>query len=249
MPSAIVFIAHAVRRCPRQRKEQMGALSNVKPVENSAVSSSVGCPSGALPKANAVQGVSVGYAPDPRKAWHVLRVLYGQGRKAFDELRLRGVEGLYFPTHKVVKERIVDGKTKRVKADEPYLPNIIFMYNTAQEVDRCVRGDNRVEHITYYYDHFTETQYGKNPPLTIPRQQMDNFIRLTSIDNEHIRVVTPRQCHFKSGDTVRIVAGGFSGITGRVARIAGQQRVVIELPNVCLVATAYIPSAFLERME
>ena len=33
--------------------------------------------------------------------------------------------------------------------------------------------------------------FGKNPPLTIPKRQMDNFIRLTSIESEHILFVSP----------------------------------------------------------
>lgn len=35
--------------------------------------------------------------------------------------------------------------------------------------------------------------------------------------------------------------GEFKGVHGRVARIAGQQRVVVELFEGCLVATAYVP--------
>lgn len=78
---------------------------------------------------------------------------------------------------------------------------------------------------------------------------MLNFIRVTSVDNEHIRVMQPQNCHYKSGDTVRIVDGEFKGVEGKVARIAGQQRVVVELAGLCLVATAYIPTAFIELKE
>ena len=58
-----------------------------------------------------------------------------------------------------------------------------------------------------------------------------------------------KQCHFKSGDLVRIVDGKFKGVAGRVARVCGQQRVVVEVEGLCLVATAYVPSAFLERIN
>ena len=37
--------------------------------------------------------------------------------------------------------------------------------------------------------------------------------------------------------------GEINGIHGRVTRIAGQQRVVVELFDGCLVATAYVPKA------
>ena len=38
-----------------------------------------------------------------------------------------------------------------------------------------------------------------------------------------------------------VIEGEFKGVHGRVARIAGQQRVVVELFDGCLVATAYVP--------
>ena len=70
---------------------------------------------------------------------------------------------------------------------------------------------------------------------------MNNFIRLTSIKNPHIIPITSDNIQFKMGDTVVVKEGEFKGIHGRVARIAGQQRVVVELFDGCLVATAYVP--------
>ena len=43
------------------------------------------------------------------------------------------------------------------------------------------------------------------------------------------------------GDYVVVTEGEFKGVHGRVARIAGQQRVIVELFDGCLVATAYVP--------
>lgn len=159
----------------------------------------------------------------------------------------------------------------------PLLPNLVFVNTTATHIDEIVKtyvrknrmaGTNKktnnvgklskdtglnkpaaTHYVNYYYDHFRRTVGGYNPPLTIPDQQMRNFITLTSVDSDHILIVNKEICHFKSGDIVRIIDGKFKGINGRVARIAGQQRVVIELSNLCLVATAYIPNAFLEIID
>ena len=60
-------------------------------------------------------------------------------------------------------------------------------------------------------------------------------------------MIRPDQCHYRSGDNVRIIEGEFKGIVGRVARVAGQQRVVVELDGICMVTTAYIPSAFINE--
>lgn len=75
---------------------------------------------------------------------------------------------------------------------------------------------------------------------------MDNFIDLTSIENPHIIPVTSENIKYKLGDEVVIAEGEFKDIRGRVARIAGQQRVVVELFDGCLVATAYIPKRAME---
>lgn len=80
-----------------------------------------------------------------------------------------------------------------------------------------------------------------NPPLTIQNEAMNNFIRLTSIKNPHIIPITSDNIQFKLGDNVVVTEGKFKGIHGRVARITGQQRVVVELFEGYLVATAYIP--------
>jgi hypothetical protein len=40
----------------------------------------------------------------------------------------------------------------------------------------------------------------------------------------------------------------FEGVEGKVARVAGQQRVVISLSEIGLISTAYIPTAFIEKI-
>lgn len=78
---------------------------------------------------------------------------------------------------------------------------------------------------------------------------MDNFIKLTSIDDEHILLVDEANGTYKQGDYFRIVDDPFKGIEGRVTKITGQKRVIVELPGLCCVATAYVPKAFLLQLE
>jgi hypothetical protein len=46
-----------------------------------------------------------------------------------------------------------------------------------------------------------------------------------------------------------VIEGLFKGVEGRVARVAGQQRVVISLSGIGLISTAYIPTAFLRCVD
>lgn len=131
---------------------------------------------------------------------------------------------------------------------EPLLPSFLFVHVTAEQVETLIHDNKVVTNerralLSYYFDHTIHRQDNSycNPPLTIQNEAMNNFIRLTSIKNPHIIPITSDNIQFKLGDNVVVTEGKFKGIHGRVARIAGQQRVVAELFEGYLVATAYIP--------
>jgi transcription antitermination factor NusG len=77
---------------------------------------------------------------------------------------------------------------------------------------------------------------------------MYEFVKATCNKNEHLLFVEPSKCHYKSGELVKVIDGPFVGVKGRVARISGQQRVVISLTHIGYISTAYIPTAFLQKI-
>ncbi|MBV3402414.1 UpxY family transcription antiterminator [Prevotella copri] len=188
-------------------------------------------------------GVSVENVLDANKQWFVLRVSYGRIIKAKAFIEAKGLE-CYVPLR--YKEVRKHGKKRIIT--EPLLSSFLFVYATAEQVDYLLQDkdikafENRAL-LSYYYDHTSHCENAptKNPPLIIADIAMDNFIRLTSIHNPHIIPVTSENIKYKLGDEVVITEGEFKDIRGRVTRIAGQQRVVVELFDGCLVATAYIP--------
>ena len=195
----------------------------------------------AIPEANGSQtGVSVENAQSETKQWYVLRVSYGRAEKANELLKAKGIE-THLPLHTTYKE--VNGK--RIKQRLPLLPNFLFAKTTLSVLEQFLKSSPDLNFITFYYDHFNKKPDGKNPPLVVPKESMDNFIKLTSIDDEHILLIDKVNGTYKQGDYVRIIDGPFKGIEGRVTKITGQKRVIVELPGLCSVATAYIPKVFL----
>lgn len=188
-------------------------------------------------------GVSVENVLDASKQWFVLRVSYGRIIKAKAFVETKGFE-CYVPMR--YKEVRKQGKKRIIT--KPLLPSFLFVHATAEQVETLLH-DNKVASnesrplFSYYFDHTIHRQDNpdRNPPLKIRDEAMNNFIRLTSIKNLHIIPVTSNNIQFKLGDNVVVTEGEFKGIHGRVARIAGQQRVVVELFDGCLVATAYVP--------
>ena len=188
-------------------------------------------------------GVSVENVPFENKQWFVLRVSYGRIIKAKALVEAKGLE-CYVP----LRYKEVRKKGKKRIITEPLLPSFLFVHASAEQVEALLHDNKVVANesralLSYYFDHTTHRQGNpdRNPPLTIRNEVMNNFIRLTSIKNPHIIPVTSNNIQFKLGDNVVVMEGEFKGVHGRVARIAGQQRVVVELFDECLVATAYVP--------
>lgn len=222
----------------------MNALVNAHTRNDDNLSPCTGLISNVLPEAQRSQtGVSSDYVHKKEYHWFVLRVTYNITQKACDIIANADVQS-YMPMHYIIKKEI--GKKKRIL--QPLLPNLFFVYTTREIANSIVKKKDEDTPILKYYLDKTRPKEtnGKHPPLTIPFDAMTNFIKATSTESDHVRIVSNEQCHYKSGDIVKVIDGEFKGVTGRVARIAGQQRVVVEIAGLCMVATAYIPSAFLE---
>ena len=174
----------------------------------------------------------------------MLRVSYGRAVKASNLLNENRIT-TFVPLHKVVKR--VDGKLRRLQL--PLLPGLIFAHTEATILDSIMQEPSIRTLVSYYYDHFRLASNGYNPPLVVPNGPMNSFIKALSADSHDVRVVKPEHVHYKSGDIVRVTAGEFKGVEGRVARAAGQQRVIITLQGLCLIATAYIPTGCLEIIK
>lgn len=194
-------------------------------------------------------GVSVENVPAGNKQWFVLRVSYGRIDKAKIFVEAKGME-CYVPLR--YKEVRKQGKKRIIPF--PLLTSFIFVYATAEQVETLLHDNKVVANesralLSYYFNHTIHRQDNpnRNPPLTIRDEAMNNFIRLTSIKNPHIIPVTSDNIQFKLGDMVVVTEGEFKGVHGRVARIAGQQRVVVELFDGYLVATAYVPKEAMSK--
>lgn len=181
----------------------------------------------------------------------MLRVSYGRIDKAKNFVEAKGME-CYVPLR--YKEVRKQGKKRIIPI--PLLPSFIFVYATAEQVETLLHDNKVVANeskslLSYYFNHTIHLQDNpnRNTPLIIRDEAMNNFIRLTSIKNPHIIPITSNNIQFKLGDNVIVTEGEFNGIRGRVARIAGQQRVVVELFDGCLVATAYVPKDAMEKYK
>ena len=178
------------------------------------------------------------------KNWYALRTTYSREKQAYDYITTHGGTA-YLPTLKVHKE--VDGK--HVAQLESRIPNILFAHGTLKEVQHFVYDNKNLPYLRFYYSQ--ERFDGKlvRRPLIVPERQMESLRIICAVDDGNITLVPQNDTHFAKGQLVRIVQGRFAGVTGRVARYQGQQRVAVIIEGLIAIATAYIPTAFLEPID
>lgn len=234
-------------------------MSNATHIREELKSSCTGLIPDVHPEADSLQkGESVGnilsetkeiseaekrFPKDDNKQWYLFRATHNRAEQAY-KLMVKENIVAYIPMRHVC--RLV--RKRRVFFSRPFFANLLFVYCSKDEAEKYVNDYPQIPYLSYYYNHFKSVG-GKNPPLTIVYSEMINFINATLVRNEHTMMVKPEQVHYKEGDMVKVIAGDFKNVVGRVARIAGQTRVVLRVEGLGLIATAYIPSAFLEYVK
>ena len=221
----------------------------------------VGLTSSVLPEARSVisaessqTGVSTNNAhlasiPNAHKQtefpqWYALRTTYGREKKAYEYLTAHGITAFY-PTIK--EEKLINGKCKVVT--ESRMPNIFFAYSTESQLKTYVYDNVNLPYLRFYYRQVLEDSIHVKTPLVVPDYQMDSLKIICAAESSDTIVSLVKIPKFEKGQTVIVTDGAFKGVTGRVARWQGQQRVAVIVNNLVTVVTAYVPSAFIKAIE
>ena len=175
--------------------------------------------------------------------WYALRTTYGREKKAYEYLTAKGITAFY-PTTNVVK--LIKGKRKVVT--ESRLPNIFFAYGTEEQLKEYVYDNVNLPFLRFYYRHYHEGSKIKKTPLIVPDNQMDSLKIICAADADNTFVSLVKVPKFEKGQLVKVIDGVFKGVVGRVARWQGQQRVGVVVDDLVAMVTAYIPSAFLQKI-
>ena len=203
---------------------------------------------------NSDTGVSTHFVPLPKEImasrrvvrqphWYALRVTYGREKKAYDYMVEKQVEAFY-PTIKTFKE--VNGKQQTI--EESRFPNMFFARGTEEEIKSFVYDNVNLPYLRFYYRHIRKGNTIVNEPVIVPDYQMEGLKIICASGAQDVLVVPDTVQKFQKGQSVRVTDGAFVGLEGKVARYHGQQRVAVIIDGLLTMASAYIPSAFLEKI-
>ena len=237
------------------------ALQDVHTLGGGEFPPCAGLTSNALPKAqsdasaeSSQTGVSTRYAhtaviPKVQKKgkaphWYALRTTYGREKRAYDYMTANGVTAFY-PT--ITSVKLINGKQKVVT--ESRLPNIFFAYGTEEQLKSFVYDNVNLPFLRFYYRHVHIGRNIEKTPLVVPDYQMKNLKIACASEKDDVIIVSGEIQKFEKGQLVRVIKGEFEGFMGVVARHKGQQRVGIVVDNLLTVLTAYVPSAYCEKLD
>ena len=100
-----------------------------------------------------------------------------------------------------------------------------------------------IESGLYYRD------LGSREIIIVPEKEMQSFIAVAGSKNENIVYLSNAEVNIRKGTKVRITGGVFEGVEGIFMRIQGHKRVVVTIPNILSVATAFVPPEFILPLE
>lgn len=169
--------------------------------------------------------------------WYAYKVFFNKVFEADTRIREGGVE-TYFP---VIKEdRLVGDRV--VKVHKPAISSLLFVHCT-EEV--ALFWQRQLMGKVMLYSHVTDNMRRPSP---IDEEEMRVFILVTSVDDERLQYLDVGAVDYRQGQKVRVIDGPYKGCSGFIKRVKGNRRLLVSVEGLALVATSYIPSAFLERI-
>jgi transcription antitermination factor NusG len=175
--------------------------------------------------------------------WYALFAANGKAVKIKPYLEEASIEH-FFPLY--YAERKIRGTNRHKRVLLPVLGNLIFVKSSRNILDPVLKEVRQKLSISsdLYYRNF-----GDKKIIVIPENQMRNFIAVAGNEQEQVIYLSNEEVNLKKGMKVRITGGVFEGIEGVFMRIKGDKRLVVSIPNLFSVATAFIPSCHVQVME
>ena len=171
--------------------------------------------------------------------WFAMRATYGRNLMAQRFLDIHKIESFVPMRKRTIKVG------RRIKTDlVPIVRDLIFVLGERGVVQE-VKGK------LPYLHYITQPSEGRNIPVEVPTEQMEQFIAVCNEIDDKAEILTGEEAHFEVGERVRIIDGSFKGCEGKLVKISGKRskQFVIAVDGVVAVAVAGIKAIDLEKIE
>ncbi len=171
--------------------------------------------------------------------WFPMRVTYHRElkiKKYLDELDIES----FIPMH----YELINTKDGRKRVLCPAIHNLIFIRSSQERITELKMTRKEFEPLRYMMNNRKITGDGKTI-LRVSDKEMDNFIRVVSVQDDSVMYLDYSDFIGKEGKRVRVNEGPFAGVEGVIKRIKKNKHVVVQIEGVAAVAIAFVPTSFL----
>ena len=182
---------------------------------------------------------------DENIKWFVLFAANGKAAKISDYFKSREIEYFY---PKFYQERRIRNSERTRRFLQPFFRNLLFVKSKKSNLDpilKEIKLDFGITSDLYYRYRDGE----ERKIVVVPAVQMRNFMAVVKAVEEPIIYFSNEDVNLAKGTRVRIIGGVFEGVEGFFMRVKGDRRIVVSLPNLFSVATAFIPLEFIIPIE
>ena len=178
--------------------------------------------------------------------WYPMRVTYSREMLVKDFFDSVGVE-CFIP----MRYEAVEGKHPRHQVLRPAIKNLIFVHATQTGITEMKMTRSELAPLRYMMRPVLgiDGKTARREILVVPDKQMEDFIRVASVEDDRVFYMENLAFVGKPGQRVRIVEGEFAGVEGIVKRVKKNKCVVVQIEHVAAVAIAFLPSAFIMPIE
>jgi transcription antitermination factor NusG len=170
-----------------------------------------------------------------KRKWFAMKVFNNKALEIEKIFQGWGIE-TYIPIQ--WEEKVVKGEKKKIR--KPAISSLIFLKLEEEKIDD-------IEKKLYPRANLYRYRQSKNPAV-IPEREMAVFKMITSTEESKWDFVDIGSMKFSTNDKVRVTGGYFEGAEGYIKRIKGNRRLVVAIEGIVAIATAYIPSCYLEKL-
>ena len=167
-----------------------------------------------------------------------MRVTYHREMKIKALLEEIGIE-CFLPMHWEIMETKSGGK-KRILL--PAIHNLIFVKSTQEFLTELKMTRAEFAPMRYMMKRPLSNNE-KSEIMTVPDRQMENFMRVASVQDDRVMFLKNNDFINRIGQHVRVIDGYFSGVEGVVKRINKNKRIVVQLEGIAAVAIAFVPAS------
>ena len=177
--------------------------------------------------------------PEDREVnWFAMRATYGRNLVVQRTLEVEKIESFVPMCKRTTKVG------RRIKTDIiPVVRDLIFVLGERERIQE-VKG--KIPYLHY----ITRPIEGRNVPIAVPEEQMQQFMAICNKMDDSAEIVAGEEVNFSIGEQVRVTGGAFKDCEGRLVKIEGKRtkRFIVSIDGVIAVSVSGIKADELEKI-